>query len=97
MIYIEGVMFSLALFVLPLINVVFFKYFLLPYLCFILGLGIYSAILRRRLDLLLFSPTYLVLVFVNAGIFLEQFVKEILLRKNSMVWFKPERAKILYN
>lgn len=91
--YVEGLIFSAALFIFPLINIKFFQFFLLPYLAFLLVLGLYGAILRRRWDLLLYSPTYLVLVFVNAWVFLEQFWKEIVLQKTNLVWFHPERRE----
>lgn len=89
--YIEGLIFSAALFIFPIINIRFFQYFLVPYLAFLLLLGLYAAIVRRRIDLFFYSPTYLVLVFVNAWVFLEQFWKEIVLHKNNLNWFHPER------
>ncbi len=91
--YIEGLIFSSALFIFPIINIRFFKFFLIPYLVFLVGLGIYGSILRKRLDLLVYSPTYIVLVFVNSWIFLEQFWKEIILQKTNLVWFHPERRQ----
>lgn len=91
--YIEGLVFSLALFIFPIINIKFFQYFLIPYLFFLILLGSYGAIVRKRIDLLFYSPTYLVLVFVNAWVFLEQFWKEIVLRKTNLTWFHPERRK----
>jgi len=91
LLYIEGIVFSLCLFLLPLINFVFFIYFIGSYLIFSTALGVYGAIARKRLDLLLCSPLYLVIVFINAWVFIEQFVKEIILRKKNLYWFKPER------
>lgn len=92
--YIEGLIFSTALFIFPIINIRFFKYFLIPYLVFLIGLGIYASILRKRWDLLFYSPTYIILVFVNAWVFLEQFWKEVVLGKTNLVWFHPERREI---
>ena len=89
--YIEGLVFSLALFIFPIINIKFFQFFLIPYLIFLVIIGIYASILRKRIDLLLYAPTYLVLVFVNAWVFLEQFWKEIVLRRTNLTWFHPER------
>jgi hypothetical protein len=37
---------------------------------------------------------YVLLKYVTAYIFLEQFVKEVILRKREMVWFKPERVSL---
>lgn len=89
--YAEGLFFSAALFLFPLINIKFFAYFFIPYFFFMLILGLYGSIIRRRLDLLLYSPAYLILVVVNSYIFLEQFFKEIVLQSNNLVWFHPDR------
>jgi len=37
---------------------------------------------------------YMVLLYVNAYIYLEQFVKEIILRRKNLIWFKPDRISI---
>lgn len=92
--YIEGLIFSVALFLFPVIDLRFFAFFMPPYLVFILSLGAYAAIVRRRWDLLYYAPTYIVLIFLNAYIFLEQFWKEIILRRSNLVWFHPERREI---
>ena len=92
--YIERLVFSLALFCFPVIDMRFFLVFLPPYLIFILSLGAYAGIVRRRWDLFYYAPTYIVLIFVNAFIFLEQFWKEIILRRSNLVWFHPERREI---
>ncbi|TSC69104.1 MAG: glycosyltransferase [Parcubacteria group bacterium Gr01-1014_56] len=94
LIYIEGTFFAALLFMLPVLNFVLFVYFVLPYIVFLLLLGMYGSLVRKRWDLLLYSPTYIVLLFINAFIFLEQFVKEIVLRKKNMVWFHPECRRI---
>lgn len=92
--YAEGLIFSIVLFLVPLLNIKVFAALLLPYLVFLLLLGVYAAILRKRIDLLLYSPTYVVLIFVNSWIFLEQFWQEIVLRKTNLVWFHPTRRVI---
>jgi len=92
--YIEGLTFSVLLFIFPLININFFKFFLAPYFVFMILFGIYGSIVRRRLDLLVYSPCYIFLIFINSFVFLEQFVKEVIFRKKSLFWFKPERRII---
>jgi biofilm PGA synthesis N-glycosyltransferase PgaC len=89
--YVEGFAFSLMLFVIPLINLPLFGYFVLSHLAVGLMFGLYAAIKRQRLDLLLCFPLYVFLGYVNAYIFLEQFTKEIVFRQKNMVWFHPER------
>ena len=93
--YVEGLIFSVLLFLLPLLNIGFFGYYMLANLLFVIAIGGYAALKRKRWDLFLYSPLYMILVFVNAIIFLEQFTKEILMRKKLVVWFKPERTKII--
>lgn len=89
--YFEALIFSVALFILPLINIKFFEYFMIPYVLCLLALGVYAAIKRNRIELFIFAPAYLLLIFINSYIFLEQFVKEIVLNRNNMVWFHPDR------
>lgn len=91
--YIEGFVFSIALFLFLLIDLRFFLYFIPTYLFFILSLGTYAAIVRKRWDLFYFAPTSVIFIFVNAYIFLEQFWKEIVLGRTNLVWFQPERRE----
>jgi cellulose synthase/poly-beta-1,6-N-acetylglucosamine synthase-like glycosyltransferase len=92
--YIEGFIFSIALFSFLIIDVRFFLYFLPPYLLFVLILGAYAAVVRKRWDLFYYAPTYVILMFINAYVFLEQFWKEIILRKTNLTWYHPERREI---
>jgi cellulose synthase/poly-beta-1,6-N-acetylglucosamine synthase-like glycosyltransferase len=92
--YIEGLIFSVALFLFPVVDLRFFLFFMPPYLVFILILGGYAAVVRKRWDLFYYAPTYIVLIFINAFIFLEQFWVEIVLRRTNLVWFHPERREI---
>jgi N-acetylglucosaminyltransferase len=91
--YIEGIIFSLLLFVLPFLSLKYFAFYLISNLAFVILISSYAAIKRGRLDLLLYSPLYLILVFVNAVIFLEQFTSEIVMGRKLDTWFKPERTK----
>lgn len=92
--YIEGVIFSLLLFLFPILNINFFKFFILPYFIFQLIIGVYSSIVRKRFDLLFYAPLYIILNFVNAYVFLEQFFIEIIIRKKNLVWFQPVRREM---
>lgn len=93
-IYIEGLFFSLTLFLFPLVSFASIKYFFAPYFVFIILLGCWSAAKRKRFDLLLYSPGYIVMIYINAWVFLEQFIRVILLRQKNFIWFKPERAEL---
>lgn len=92
--YIEGFIFSVTFFVAPLINIKFVVYFFPPFVLSVIVMGAVAAITRKRWDLFFYSPTYMVLVYVNAYLFLEQFVTEILLRRSNLVWFQPVRRSI---
>lgn len=91
--YIEGITFSVLLFLMPFLSLKFFGYYLLFNLLFVISISIYAAIRRNRIDLLLYSPMYMILIFVNAVVFLEQFTREIVLGRKLSIWFKPERSK----
>ena len=93
LIYIEGIIFSVLLFILPFLSLQFFIYYIISNLIFVVAISSYAAIKRDRVDLLLYSPLYLVLVFINALIFLEQFISEIIMGRKLDTWFKPERSK----
>lgn len=92
--YIEGFVFSVTFFISPLINLRFFEYFIIPFFFSILCIGLYAAISRKRWDIFYYAPTYIILVYVNAYIFLEQFWSEIVMQKTHLVWFHPERREI---
>lgn len=89
--YLEGIMFSLLLFILPVLSLRFFWAFIASYLMVAAMFAIFAAWSERRPELLLVPIPYLFLVFINSYIFLEQMVKEVVLRKKNLYWFKPDR------
>lgn len=92
--YIEGLVFSILLLLIPLINLRMTLYFWVSYLFIAFLFSAYAAFMERRKDLLLAPVPYMFLMYVNAYIFVEQFIKEFVLRKNNLIWFKPERVQI---
>ncbi len=92
--YLEGIMFSLLLFILPFLSLRFFGVFILSYLFVASIFGLFAAWKERRPELLMVPIPYLFLVCINSYIFLEQMVKEVFLRKRNLYWFKPDRVKI---
>jgi len=92
--YAEGFTFSLLLLVAPLFDIRFLLFHLVFLVPFAVFLSVYSAIKRRRLDLLLSIPVYVFLSYVNAYIFVEQAVKEAILKRKNMVWYHPERRMV---
>jgi cellulose synthase/poly-beta-1,6-N-acetylglucosamine synthase-like glycosyltransferase len=93
-IYGEGLVFSILLFALPLVNVILASEALGSYFFLSFALSFFGAAKERRWDLLRVIPQYVFLKYVNAWIYLEQFLKEVVLHKKNLVWFKPERVEI---
>jgi hypothetical protein len=48
----------------------------------------------KRWDLFAVIPIYPLFLFINSYVFIEQFFKEILLRRKRLIWFKPARVNI---
>lgn len=94
LVYGEGLIYSLLLFVIPILNLSLALWMLL--LTFILSsvLAIIGIVIDGRRDLFVVIPLYVLLKYITAWIFLEQFVKEVVFRKKEMVWFKPERVTL---
>ena len=94
LIYVEGLVYSMLMFVLPIINLYLTLWVLLIYLFIISGLAIFGSIKERRLDILFCIPDYIFLKYVNAFVFSEQFFKEIIFKEKNLIWFKPNRVEI---
>lgn len=89
--YMEGIAFSTLLFLLPLLSLKFFLAFVGSYLVVALAFAIFAAWSEKRWELLLVPVPYLLLVFINSYIFLEQMVREVFMGKKNLSWFQPER------
>ncbi len=94
LIYIEGVVFTLLLFLVPLTNIRLTIYMLIYYFIVSFLFAIWAAKVEKRLDILLAPFTYIFLMYVNAYIFLEQMIKVVFLKERNLTWFKPERAQV---
>ena len=92
--YMEGVIFSILLFSLPFLSLKFFGSFVISYLIVAFGFASFAAWQERRLELLLVPIPYLLLVFINSYVFLEQMVKEVVLGRKNLSWFQPERYQL---
>jgi hypothetical protein len=94
LIYVDGIAFASMIFILPLINIVLtLKYFALFFAVLVLQ-SIYAAIREKRLDVLTAPFSYILLMFVNAAIFMEQLVNETILNKKNLFWHSAERISI---
>jgi cellulose synthase/poly-beta-1,6-N-acetylglucosamine synthase-like glycosyltransferase len=92
--YAEGLIFSALVFVLPILNLWFGLWLIIGYLIVALSFAIWASWKEKRWQLMLAPFPYLMLMFINSYIFLEQFVKEVILKRKNLLWFKPERVDI---
>ncbi len=89
--YAEGFVFSVLFFLLPILSLKFFANFIISYLALASVFALFAAWKEKRLELILVPIPYALLVVINAYIFLEQMVKEMILGKKNLAWFHPER------
>lgn len=94
LIYIEGLLSSSLLILIPLLNLYFFLKFLFFCLVMVTALGLFAALKEKRKILFVVSPLYLIIIYINAWIFLEQFFSVVLLRRKKLFWFQAKRIKI---
>lgn len=89
--YCEGLIFPLLLLIALFVNLkAFFLFYLLNFII-TLGFAAFGAFRDERTDILKAAPLYLFITFINYGIFVEQFIAEVVLKKNNQTWFQPER------
>lgn len=94
LIYSEGLIFSILLFVIPILNAWFGFWLLAGYFIVMFLFAAWAAWHERRASLLLVPFPYLFILFINAYVYLEQFFKEVILKRKNLIWFKPERLRI---
>jgi poly-beta-1,6-N-acetyl-D-glucosamine synthase len=94
LLYAEGVVFSVLLFIIPILNPLMGLLILAGYFLVASCFAIWAAWREKRPALMLVAFPYIFLIYINAYIYLEQFVKEVLLRRKNLVWFQPERVHI---
>jgi cellulose synthase/poly-beta-1,6-N-acetylglucosamine synthase-like glycosyltransferase len=94
LIYAEGLIFSVLLFLIPVLNVWFGLWILVGYFVVAFAFAAWAAWREKRFTLLLAPFPYMIIIFVNAYIYLEQFVREVIFKRKNLIWFKPERVTI---
>jgi cellulose synthase/poly-beta-1,6-N-acetylglucosamine synthase-like glycosyltransferase len=94
LVYAEGIIFSVLIFLLPIINIHFFGNFVLFYLVLTTVFAVYAGIKERRWDIIFVPPVYFFIMYVNSYLFLEQMIREVILRKKNLYWFTPERTSV---
>ena len=90
--YMEGVAFSLLLFLLPFLSFKVFAGFIFMYLFIAMIFALYASFKEKRWTLLFIPFPYLLLVIINSYVFLEQMMKEVVFRQRTLTWFHPERV-----
>jgi cellulose synthase/poly-beta-1,6-N-acetylglucosamine synthase-like glycosyltransferase len=90
----EGLVYSLLVMLLPLLLVVspgaVMRWLLLDQALVVAGAA-YCAAVTRRLDVILWAPSYTVLRFLNSAIFLKTFWQEIVRQRSLGSWFSVQR------
>ena len=94
LIYIEGLIYSFMMFLLPIISLYITLYLMSAYLFVLFCLAVFGSIKEKRYDTLLYLPAYIFIKYVNAWIFIEQFFQEIVFKRKNLIWFKPNRVEI---
>ncbi len=94
LIYAEGLVFSVLIFILPLINLWFGMWLFIGYFVVAMIFAMWAAWKEKRPFLILAPFPYTILMFINAYVYLEQFIKEVVLRRKNLIWFSPDRVII---
>jgi len=92
--YAEGTVFSLLLLVLPVLNPILWLKSIVGYMVVVFLFAAWAALREKRLALLLVPCYYPLFAYISVYVFLEQFVHEVVLRRNNMHWYKPARFKL---
>lgn len=92
-IYFDWLMFASLIFLLPIFSIKVYFWGVLLFYVYSTLLWIYWAIKRKRIDLFYYSFVYYIFIVITSYVFLTQFYKEVIMNKNTLTWFKPERRK----
>ncbi len=95
LIYAEGLVFSVLILITPIISLYFTVFILLSHIAISILLAILSSLKDRRIDLLLYSPLYAFISYLNAYIFVEQFIAQVVLKKQTLTWYQPDRRVVV--
>lgn len=93
-IFFEGLIFPFLLLLALTFNIKVFLFYYLSYTVIISLFAAYCAYKDKRIDVLFAAPIHLFVSFINYTIFIEQFVKEVILRKKNVTWIQPKRRLI---
>ncbi len=96
LVYVEGMVFSSLLFILPFLDIFLAVKVALLFMGISFLQAIYAAVVERRADLLFVPVFYFPLSYINSAIFIEQFFKAGILtsKKMNFSWVSPDRVRI---
>jgi hypothetical protein len=89
--YLEGFFFPILLLIALISDMYLFMWSVGVYTLINITSGAYAAICRKDIRLFFYSPLSTPIKFIQSYLYIEQFFKEIVLRKREVVWFSPER------
>jgi cellulose synthase/poly-beta-1,6-N-acetylglucosamine synthase-like glycosyltransferase len=92
--YVEGLVYSLLLYIVPVINLRLTGLLLLIFFVVLALQSVYASWKEKRRDLLLVPFYYPIVMYINSAIFIEQFFRECILRTRNMQWHQPQRVAI---
>ena len=93
-IYLEGLFFPLLTFLLLLFNFYLFFSFLMAIFALLIVFAGYGAIKEKRFDFILYIPFYIFIQYLDSFIFLEQFLRIVILKRGGVAWHKLTRREI---
>ena len=94
LIYIEGIVFSTLLLVTPFINLYLSLAIMAGYMLVVMVFAVWAAWVSGRTSILWAPVPYLFLIYVNAYLFMETFIKEVIVGRKTLIWFKPDRVEM---
>ncbi len=95
LIHFESLLFSTFTYLVLIINFTAYSKFLVLLVLSSVVAGFYTSVTRKRLDTLFYSPLFTLTHYIKAAVFIEQFIKVILLKEKNLKWFHPERRALV--
>lgn len=91
LVFAEGLIFPVLLILALTFNIKIFLFYYLSYTITIFLFTLYHALKDKRIDILFVTPIHLFVSFINYVVFIEQFVLEVFMNRNNLVWIQPKR------
>jgi cellulose synthase/poly-beta-1,6-N-acetylglucosamine synthase-like glycosyltransferase len=93
--YIEGFFTAIIFLLIPLFSFYLFIVYIIPSVVLITFLiALYFGFTEKRWDIVIYSPTYIVFIYINSFLFLNSMFQELILRKSNKTWLRADRVNI---